>query len=73
MKPLMSCLAHGNHLLNMAIINSLKGLLGEAGEHTLGPREKVTCLASYGKAEALGTDTLAPDPSLSQKEMLGTP
>lgn len=46
MKPLMSCLAHGNHLFNMAIINSLKGLLGEAGEHTLGPREKVTCLAS---------------------------
>lgn len=65
MKPLMRCLALGNHLFHTAIIIILfKSLLGGAREHTQEPREKVTCLASQGKAEARGT--LAPDPSVSE-------
>ena len=46
-------------------------MLGGAREHTLEPREKVTCLASQGRAEALGAlaealGALAPDPSVSE-------
>ena len=40
MKPLMSCLALGNHFFHMAVIILLKSLLGGAPEHTQEPREK---------------------------------